>query len=513
MLLLLRHRVRTLTTLLGAMSLALPAWPCSCVPSFLTPCEDYWRAKAVFVGRVISSEPRSLEEVNERLRRALPPELAERVQDGWTPDLAREVFRRLLSPTEYAPLVQMPDRAVLNAFEHRFSTRRVRIAVTEPFRGIDEKEVEFTSDFSSCSVDFRENESYLVYAWREQKTGRLETGVCAGTRRVDQAAQELKYIRGIRTGETPSRIFGFVTKEPQDIQLPARASKPVAGVEITARAGEKVWTATSTPEGRYELVGLPPGSYDLRAALPGTPADQASRRVDIVAGQCLSRNFLAIAVGAITGRLIDQDGKPIRGALTEIQAVPPTPQPRPAFRKGTGEDGRFEHTQLPAGEYVIGFNIDKPPNARDWYGNRTPYPPSYYPGVTKREDAQVLRLRGGERIEDLEYRVPRAGKELVISGVVVWPDGSPANSVVWLVDLDFPPDTCKVDRTATAGGRFSLAGVEGRRYAVFAHVKGQERHLHSEIVEAPPAGQPIRLILSALSFERECEICRRFPHL
>ena len=509
-----RHAVIFLAMVSTALA-PTPLSAFSCIPSFLSDCERFWDAEAVFVGRVVWTDPRSVEDLRQRLTAALPPELARRLDQNWSAGEMRQAARYVLSAAELAALGKASDDEFVNAFERKVLMRRVRVLVTEPFRGIEDREVEFTTGFTSTSVDFQENESYLIYAWREKDTHQFQTGVCAGTRRIDQVQEQLKYIRGLKTGATQSRIFGFVTLDPQDIQYRLKVSKPLPGVPITLRSGEKTWQATTDSEGNYELTGMPSGMYDLTATLPGLPHDQRFRRIELISRECLRCNFLAVLVGSISGRLIDSERRPIRGVLVEIEAVPPTKQPHPLLQKLTDEEGRFEHTQLEAGEYLLGFNLMRPPNARDWYGKRIPYPGSYYPGVADRSAAQLLRLKSGQKMENLEFQVPPHAPQLDFAGRVAWPDGSSAEAGVSLVDLDFPPDSCQVDSVSTkADGRFSLIGLKGRHYAVLAHVGDGGQHAYSEVLELPSVnGKPIGLVLSKEATAESCEICKRFKHL
>ena len=55
-------------------------------------------------------------------------------------------------------------------------------------------------------------------------------------------------------------------------------------------------------------------------------------------------------------------------------------------------------------------------------------------------------------------------------------------------------------------------GIEGRRYAVFAHFRREdERHVHSAVLEMRRmTGKPIRLELCDATSEKDCPICRRF---
>jgi hypothetical protein len=127
----------------------------------------------------------------------------------------------------------------------------------------------------------------------------------------------------------------------------------------------------------------------------------------------------------------------------------------------------------------------------------------------------VLRLEAGQKIEKLEFRVPPRSPQIVLAGEVVWPDGSPAEASVWLVDLDFPAESCQVDFAQTkADGHFSLVGLEERHYAVFAHTEESEQHTYSPVLEKPELeGRAIRLVLSNKTSSEDCRICKRFTHL
>jgi hypothetical protein len=161
----------------------------------------------------------------------------------------------------------------------------------------------------------------------------------------------------------------------------------------------------------------------------------------------------------------------------------------------------------------LGVNIGRPPYAKDWYGKRVPFPRSYYPGVTDRANAQVLRIEGDQKMENLEFRLPPRSKEVTVSGRVFWRDGSPAKAGVWLVELDYPSDSCQVDSVETnADGSFSLIGATGRRYAVFAHDEASGQHYHSQAIEVQSSeGKSVTVFLIAKESSEDCEICRRFP--
>ncbi|HEY6392553.1 MAG TPA: carboxypeptidase-like regulatory domain-containing protein, partial [Bryobacteraceae bacterium] len=382
------------------------------------------------------------------------------------------------------------------------------------FRGIAEQEVEFITGLSSCEINFQEHKSYLIYAERDKDSHRLKTGACSGTGPLEMRAEELDYLRGLKSGTMLSQVFGFVTRDPWDHGIIGRVTKPVPDVPIVLKSEGKSWKVVTDQKGAYELTGLLPGSYEIAATLPNAAPERNSRKFDLSAGACVQENFLSIRTGSIEGRLTDSDGKPVPGVLVDIEAVPPTGQPSPLVRDFTGKDGNFSQSKLEAGDYVLGFNLKSPPNARDWSGNRVPYPRSYYPGVADRAAAQVLHLEPGQKIENLEFRLPPTPRPLTVTGTVVWPSGSPAKADVMLMDLGYPRESSQVDSTRTkSDGRFSLTGVEGRPYVLFAHIDERDYHFHSEALDLDRADdKPIRLELLEKEPDDACKICKRFTH-
>jgi len=69
----------------------------------------------------------------------------------------------------------------------------------------------------------------------------------------------------------------------------------------------------------------------------------------------------------------------------------------------TDAQGRFIHEWLDAGQYVVGINLAW--SARDFLGKPSRYPRIYYPGVTNRGQAHVVKLEGGQNIDDLQFRL------------------------------------------------------------------------------------------------------------
>ncbi|HZB45241.1 MAG TPA: hypothetical protein VE360_08360, partial [Pyrinomonadaceae bacterium] len=133
---------------------ATSAHACSCMGGS-PPCQEFGRAAAVFVGTVTG--------VTERPR---------------------------VSVAEARKAADEGDE---------WAARGFRFAVTQSFLGVAGAEVEVWTGWGGgdCGYDFEQGASYLVYAYRLGKSGRLGTGICSRTRPVAGAAEDLEFLRGL----------------------------------------------------------------------------------------------------------------------------------------------------------------------------------------------------------------------------------------------------------------------------------------------------------------------------
>jgi len=102
---------------------------------------------------------------------------------------------------ETAVFVGRVDAITLVTPAHPFSKRRVRLAVTEAFRGVSAAQIEIVTGagHGDCGYPFKIGESYFVYAYRERNSATLATGVCSRTRLLRDAAEDLAFARAQKT--------------------------------------------------------------------------------------------------------------------------------------------------------------------------------------------------------------------------------------------------------------------------------------------------------------------------
>ncbi|HWO19602.1 MAG TPA: carboxypeptidase regulatory-like domain-containing protein [Kofleriaceae bacterium] len=190
-----------------------------------------------------------------------------------------------------------------------------------------------------------------------------------------------------------------------------KSGEPVDGAWVSAR---KVGGAsrekrsfdsdTSEAEGRYEIVGLRPGSYELEVDSPRGVTPEGSFKVDIAAGATVERDLVLEDGGTIRGTIVDAEGRPV--AAVEASA-------RAASGQFTWNPGGLPKSD-PAGAFVI--EGVRPGDYRV-VAQRSLFDPLRRPGTT--DDT-----RQGERV------TVRAGQTSVVRLVIEAPAGAIRGTVV-----------------------------------------------------------------------------------
>ncbi|MFO1077409.1 MAG: carboxypeptidase-like regulatory domain-containing protein [Planctomycetota bacterium] len=169
--------------------------------------------------------------------------------------------------------------------------------------------------------------------------------------------------RGVHMGDedvairltTLGKVFGSVT---------AGGSEPVS--EFTVRVVRTMFLVMKTPvrtevvhaaDGAFALVGIPPGDYSLEIAAEGMSTSQTNLRVadgDVDVGTITLQRGASIA-----GRVLADDGSPVRGALVRRRQGAMADNPMLAMFNGgsasvrTGADGAFRLGPLPPGKLQL----------------------------------------------------------------------------------------------------------------------------------------------------------------
>lgn len=342
-----------------------------------------------------------------------------------------------------------------------------RFTLEQPFKGVEGTEAEvFTArSDAACGFRFASGNRYLVYAYRRSENESLSTNLCTRTCHLSYADEDLEYLNNRDKAAPGSTIYGTVKLYARDMGTMREVSRPMTGMTVVIEGQNNRFEIVTDGEGRYNIAGIPPGSYEIRAALPNHLSDPSEHKVEVFDRGCAEEDLYIRPDGRISGKVVDSEGRPASGMKIElISAEPPEEY---VYRFGlwanADKEGRYEFKQVPPGRYLLGINIEYAPS-----GGR-PYPRTYYPGVFDPREAQVIVLGEGTIMEGLDITLAPKLATRYIRGQVVWPDGSGAEGA--RVSYGFSPSDGKSESSHTKSymdGRFAITALDGLIYLITA---------------------------------------------
>ncbi|HKR13263.1 MAG TPA: carboxypeptidase regulatory-like domain-containing protein [Pyrinomonadaceae bacterium] len=382
---------------------------CSCAGSG-TPCEAYGTANAVFVGTAVS------------VREAERPKPEDR--DTWH-------------------------------YERAF-----KFTVEQSYLGVDGTEVEILTGGGGgdCGYQFQIGGRYLVYAHSYQN--RLSTSICTRTKSFASASEDLAFLGNLSSAAPGATIYGDVVYQKGSTPLPSDVLVKIEGGKVSRETRPDA-------QGKYRFSGLPPGKYKITLQLPETLSTHRSERELSVADRgCAALTYYVSDNGRLSGRVLDAEGQPVPRIL--ISLLNPASDPRKDAVPGdrTNAEGRFSLSSIAPGRYLISVNHQPFPDPND---PALAYPAVFYPGVVDQANAEVITVGPGEKLTGLDIRVPLRRPESVVSGQVVWSDGSPvAKASITLKDVTDTESNVGHGAQTDEQGRFTINGYIGQKLIIDA---------------------------------------------
>ena len=384
--------------------------------------------------------------------------------------LPRTRTRAMRSLLARRPCVCRPRRVDT---PHRQQPARC-LSVLDGIRGVRSSAVEVSTGPAGqgCSLSFHRGAEYIVYASSDPSTGALTTNGCSRTRPLDDAGADLEYVRSIRDRSAGNgSVAGRVVVERRDLSgRVVSAGAPLAGVAVRVTKDGVDEVVSTNLAGDFATQSRGAGRYDIAIDLPSVYyADVTTQAVELKdARACGAVTFSAADNGRVIGRVVAADGAAVHGLTVEIA----TTNQRQRRRTITDRDGRYEIARLPPGRFLVRA------------GERSP----------------VLRAAvdagGSTALGDL--RLPAGIRYVSLTGFVVTSDGTAAEGA--RVYLKAPGEGARIlSEPATVDflGRFTVAGVAGADYRVFAELVRDRRVEASDEreVRATAGLAPVRLIV------------------
>ena len=407
--------MRSITLLIGILITLLLAnsavSACSCAGGN-PPCESFGSASAVFVGTPVSVGE------NKRPKSSNPNDI------DWTPIV------------------------------YKFS-------VEQSYLGVPGTEVEvFTGrGGGDCGYQFKIGQRYLVYAYKDQD--KLNTGICTRTKPFSSATEDLAFLGGLATTTPGVTIYGQVTgNKPLNSDISVKVEGETAQKEVRPDA-----------DGDFRISGLPAGKYKIKLNIPETlTAYEPQREIEVSDRGCAAITWRLTDNGRVSGRVIDAESQPVARILVSL-LDPEDQKDNYTKYERTDGDGRFSFAGVSRGRYFIAVNRNRFADPKDL---TNAYPPTFYPGVVDQTHAQLITVGAGEKLTDLEVRIPLKRPPSILDGSVVWSDGSPVvNAQLSIYDVTQGESNIAYGAAADAQGHFRIEGYAGQKLIINARSNRQ----------------------------------------
>lgn len=282
----------------------------------------------------------------------------------------------------------------------------------------------------------------------------------------------------------------------------------VAGVIISLRSNENRLPGTvadfrgvTDANGEYEIANVRAGKYIVMPIATALVESSRERTLIVNEGQTIEDvDFSLIRGGVITGRVLDQDGRPV--IEEEVQLFSMSGTVRTPFWPAamTDDRGIYRIFALKPGSYIVAAGREDV--GQTGRAPRAYYLQTFYPNVTDREQAKVIEVSDGSEATNVDITLGSSLTMHTASGVIVDGEtGQPlANVPYGAVHFLNSNKTSYVYRgTATnSRGEFRLENLVAGTYAVSIGSGGEidlrAEEVKFEIVDQDVTGLVVKSI-------------------
>jgi len=348
------------------------------------------------------------------------------------------------------------------------------VQVDEAFKGVKATEYVFGSYGTSCDPQYQEGQRWLFYASYNPEKRAWFIPACGRSTQIDNAADDLLYLRGLPSTAQKTRVAGVLKTE---------LYKPLMGIKVKLIGDRETSEAFTDKNGVYEVYGLAPGKYSIEPEIPlnlklyfTIPAGEVDRaaarqqnRIILKEKSCGGVSFYFTENTSVKGTVFSVDGRPMRNVCVRLWQKD---KPQKGFLLDcTDEEGRFEIDKVDLGDYYLVANDDGRISSDE------PFPTVFYPGVLEKEKATVLTFSSGDKLEGFDIHVPSQRPTRTVEGRLLFSDGRPMAGQ-W---IEFQAETTKegeegeAHTSADTEGRFTLPILEGLKGTLRGHMLAVSR--------------------------------------
>ena len=333
--------------------------------------------------------------------------------------------------------------------------------------------VRTATDTAACGYPFEVGKSYLVDASRGGDGG-FSTSFCSDTRPLENAANVVALFRQLQSGNVVSRIYGSITKMALKVDggfMRQESAGPASDIDVAITGDLGSELVRTDRDGRFAVEGMPPGQYTIEPRFPAAWRSLMGPKAVVQTSECgfAGASFLIIADAPLSGVVRGPDGKLVgKDVVVEVVRVDgpdigSTPVRQRSTQAFTKDKGEWKLDGLPAGKYVVGVQLTRPPSIN------SPFLRTVYPKGASIDDAEPIEVAEGHQTQ-IDLRVGAPLVKRMVSGIVVDEAGVPiVGAWVDAADSEYPTfSVFGVETETDKDGKFSMPALEGRRYLLRA---------------------------------------------
>jgi hypothetical protein len=254
---------------------------------------------------------------------------------------------------------------------------------------------------------------------------------------------------------------------------------PIKKAIVTLRCASENWghQALTDAAGRFRLENLQPGQYALWAEAEGFVRNPPpSLSLTLTDGQAVKDFAIQlIPFGAISGKALDENGDPITGATVEALRYAYSRNGRSLETKASAtsnDRGEFRLFNLQPGRWYIAARkyIDPPTATGRVHGARPEeeYPQTYYPGVSRPDDATAVELTPGAELTQVAFPLRKARVYHIRGKLIDARTRQPVSQSRVLVANRWYV-------TARPDGSFDMRGMPPGTYSLLGQATGEDK--------------------------------------
>jgi len=250
-------------------------------------------------------------------------------------------------------------------------------------------------------------------------------------------------------------------------------------------------------EGRFSLH-LPPGNYRVWVERSGfarqvfgalSPAGEGTSFTLAHGQQTGQITLRMVPLGAIAGRVLDEDGEPIQSAGIQVLRFSYANGHRELISvagASSNDRGEYRIFGLRAGRYLLQASVPNTPMSRPLETRalvpevQDPYAASYFPGVIDVDSASPVSLNEGGELTDMDFHLHKV-RAVSVRGHLSSPVGFATGQTQVVLAHNEGGVASYIDRTSafvdSATGRFEVRGVSPGSYLLVASQLASGRSL------------------------------------